>query len=165
MQIGKWAIWIKFHNDIERELKRFGTFEEIRDFASKAAENMARIAACIHVFVFGPTGRISKDLAINACKISLWYLNEARRILCLYHKTQVEEDAETLLNWFIEKGYQDNDIKAADLLRYGPNQLRDKKRRDVALKLLIEHRCILQTGSPINKAVLKLHPKAGEILK
>jgi hypothetical protein len=50
-------------------------------------------------------------------------------------------------------------------LRYGPNQLRDKKRRDAALKLLVEHRCISATGTPINKAVLKLHPKAGEVLK
>jgi hypothetical protein len=52
-----------------------------------------------------------------------------------------------------------------DLLRYGPNQLRDKKRRDAALKLLIEHRCINATGTPLNKAVLKLHPKAGEALE
>jgi len=157
-------IWVDFYNETEQELRPFGEFVDIKDFTSKIAENLARIAACLHVFEYGPRGNISEDIMTRSAAIALWYLKEARRIMGLFTRTPVEEDAENLLRWLILKKYNDKDFKAAELLRYAPNHLRDRKRRDAALELLIQHRYVIADGTSINRAVLRLHPLAEENL-
>ena len=47
--------WITFHDDIERELRRGGELVDIRDVASKSADNAARLAALFQVFEHGPS--------------------------------------------------------------------------------------------------------------
>ena len=56
------AQWIKFHDDVERELAPGGEMTETRDVASKAADNVARLAALFHLFEQGsPTGQIGSE--------------------------------------------------------------------------------------------------------
>ena len=45
------AAWVEFHNTIERELVSRGELYDVRDVASKAADNVARLAALFHVFI------------------------------------------------------------------------------------------------------------------
>ena len=51
------AHWISSYNAIESELASTGDFASIRDAASKAADNIARMAAVMHIFEYGPEGR------------------------------------------------------------------------------------------------------------
>ena len=53
--------WIKFHDAVERELGPGGAMGEVRDVASKAADNVARLAALFHVYAYGPTGSADND--------------------------------------------------------------------------------------------------------
>ena len=53
---------------------------EIKDFASKAAENAARLAALFHLFS-GKIGDISTEDMEQAITLTHWYLCEARRLL------------------------------------------------------------------------------------
>lgn len=156
--------WEDFYNETEKKLGPFGEFVDIKDWTSKIAENMSRIAACLHVIVSGTEGLISEETALRASKIAYWYLKEARRVMGLYTRTQTEEDAETLIRWLLQKGYQEKEFRAAELLRYAPNHLRDRRRRDAALEFLVEHRFIISSGMPLSKVALKLHPKAEEVL-
>jgi len=52
------AAWVKFHDDIERELRSGGDLYDVRDVARKTADNAAHIAALFHVFEHGPGGAI-----------------------------------------------------------------------------------------------------------
>lgn len=71
--------WICFYNEIENRKIDDGLYSDIRDFASKAAENIARLAALFHIFEHGD-GDICEDCVIKAKNIVKWYLNEEKRL-------------------------------------------------------------------------------------
>ena len=50
--------WIRFHDEIERELGARGALRSVRDVAAKAAENVARLAALFHVLEHGASGTL-----------------------------------------------------------------------------------------------------------
>ena len=52
-----------------------GTLSDFRDYASKVAENMARVASLLHYFN-GNDGDISLSAVEDAVKITTWYVNE-----------------------------------------------------------------------------------------
>jgi putative DNA primase/helicase len=51
------AVWVRFHDAIETELAEGRKLHEVRDVASKAADNVARLATLFHTFE-GRTGSI-----------------------------------------------------------------------------------------------------------
>ena len=77
------AVWRRFYDNAERELAQGGELTDVRDVASKAGENCARIAALFHLFENGPCGRIQVDHVAAAIKLMTWHLFEARRLLAV----------------------------------------------------------------------------------
>ena len=75
------AEWIRFHDEVERELGARGALRGVRDVAAKAAENAARLAALFHVLEHGASGTIAAEEIRAAACIVGWHLNEARRLL------------------------------------------------------------------------------------
>lgn len=75
------AAWVNFHNQVEVELKAGGEMTDARDVASKAADNVARLAALFHLYEWQSEGAISKDLVERAIAIVTWHLYEAKRFL------------------------------------------------------------------------------------
>ncbi|WP_411726872.1 YfjI family protein [Methyloglobulus sp.] len=72
--------WVAFHDAIESDLSANGELYDVRDCASKIADNAVRIAAIFHVYdtqVFA--GQISKDHFDGASRIAAWHLSESRR--------------------------------------------------------------------------------------
>ncbi len=70
--------WIEFHDRIEKQLAVGGNYQDVRDVASKIADNAARLAALIHVFE-GNEGPISKNAFDGAEAIVQWHLDESCR--------------------------------------------------------------------------------------
>ena len=66
--------WIRFHDDVEQELQIGKSMDDVRDIASKTADNAARIAASFHVFEGGETSKISEETLDSAKSIALWHL-------------------------------------------------------------------------------------------
>lgn len=128
--------WVEFHDAVELQLRPAGEFALMKDFASKTAEQAARIAAIFHVMQYGPSGIIDRGTMAAACQIALWYLAEARRILGMTARADEVEDAQILLGWLRDRA-EPPSIK--DVLRLGPARLRDSKRRDTAIRLLTDH--------------------------
>ena len=78
---GARAEWIRFHDQVERELGARGKFRAVRDVAAKAAENVARLAALFHVLEHGPAGTIGSEAMAATGQIVAWHLTEAQRLL------------------------------------------------------------------------------------
>jgi putative DNA primase/helicase len=72
------AAWVTFHDSVERKLASGGELYDVRDVASKTADNTARLAALFHLFE-GAGGAIGVEAIESASRITAWHLNEARR--------------------------------------------------------------------------------------
>ena len=73
--------WINFHNEVERALSHDGDLSDLRDVASKAADNVARIAALFHLFDGSEKDSIHAEFIEAAGAIVEWHLYEAKRFL------------------------------------------------------------------------------------
>lgn len=72
--------WLEFYNKVESEMGILGALSNFKDYASKMAENMARIAALLHYFN-GDEGDISLLTTEAAVEISAWYVDEYIRLV------------------------------------------------------------------------------------
>jgi putative DNA primase/helicase len=152
-------IWRAYHDEVEAELKESGDFFEVRDFASKSAEQAARIAGCFHIWLgYGPEELLSAELMNRAKTIAAWYLMETLRVMNVRSAPQELSDAERLLAWMIEKGereYQRNTI--AKTGPYAMQKYRD--RRDAAICELVKAKIIREVKTGNNAVVYQLNPK------
>jgi hypothetical protein len=146
--------WTGYHDAIESELSRAGEFGDIPDIGSKIAENAARMAGMFHVVVHGPEGDVGNQLMKGAISVVSWHLGEARRVIGANQRPEDIADAELLLDWMLG---QAKPIDPRAILRLGPSRLRDRKRRDAALKALADKYWVFESGNP---ARLILNPKA-----
>jgi hypothetical protein len=153
-------LWIAYFNKVEEGLKPGGEFTEVRDFASKNAEQAVRISGVIHVFNYGPEGEIQPDTMEQSINLAEWYLHEAKRIFVTAGLPVEFKNAFILQNWI--KNYcqmsQLSQLSQRIVLKEGPNQLRDKQIRDNALKILEEHGSVILITEG-KKKIIKVNPK------
>ncbi|WP_448684462.1 YfjI family protein, partial [Enterobacter cloacae] len=71
--------WLEFYNKVESEMGLLGFLSDFKDYASKMAENMARLAALLHYFS-GDEGDISIAAVKAAVDIMAWYIEEYIRL-------------------------------------------------------------------------------------
>jgi len=127
-------IWITFFNQVETGLKSQGIWHDINDFASKAAENAARLAALFHLFS-GATGDIQAESIEQAIAIIQWHLQETRRLLAPFPAETQYADAEKLMNWLLLKKLRETTPRAIQQ----SSPIRQRVRRDNAISVLVEH--------------------------
>lgn len=130
--------WIEFHDAIEAKLTGTGELREVRDVASKTADNAARLAALFHFFEHGAKGEISADTLVSAGAIVAWHLNEARRFLGEFSLPPEMADAGRLDAWLIDhcKRERVGVVSTRQAQQFGP--LRDKQRLTAALTELAD---------------------------
>lgn len=124
-------VWREYHDQIEHELRPLGDFSAVKDFAAKSAENATRIAGCLHLFQ-GQHGTINAATMQSGANLARWYLGEALRLMDLLDEPQSKADARLLDAWLEEAG----SCPAWKVLHSGPNQIRDKARRNAAIDVL-----------------------------
>jgi hypothetical protein len=129
-------IWRQLHDDIEHQLGRRGEFSELPDFGAKAAEQAARIACVMHVFEHGPAGEIGPGAMLAGARLAIWHLAETRRIFATIGQAGEAADAQLLLEWLQDQAEAPT---LRDILRLGPYRIRDKRRRDAAIAMLVDH--------------------------
>lgn len=132
------AAWIEFHDHIESELVSSGDLYDIRDIASKSADNAARMAALFQVFKHGLHSSIELPCFEAASSIVAWHLNESRRFYGELALPKELADAVRLDKWLIEHCRQ-KDITSLNknhVRQYGP--LRDGMRLNVAITELVD---------------------------
>ncbi|WP_296942263.1 DUF3987 domain-containing protein [uncultured Massilia sp.] len=156
-------VWITFHDEIEVQLDDDGELRDVRDVASKIADNAARLAALFHV-VAGATGDIDDNTMRNACRIARWHLNESRRLLNT-PATPAASKAKRLNDWLVTKFKQQDIVKMSftDIQHNGPAGMRKKEDLNPVLDILVElGRVKMTVGAPrmvhVNPALLKEGP-------
>jgi putative DNA primase/helicase len=129
--------WIEYHNAIEGELASGGELYDVRDVASKSADNAARLAALFQIFE-GTGGAIGVDAFESASRIAAWHLNESRRFFGELALPAELADAVRLDTWLIAYCRRERThlVPIAKLQQGGPGGLRSKATIETALREL-----------------------------
>lgn len=129
--------WVEYHDTIERELASGGGLYDVRDVASKSADNAARLAALFQMFEHG-TGVVSVDCFESASLITAWHLHEARRFFGELALPAELADAVRLDHWLIDYCRRERveTVNKRYLRQHGP--VRDGARLDSAIMELGE---------------------------
>ncbi|WP_164549376.1 YfjI family protein [Tsuneonella rigui] len=143
--------WIRFHDEVEEKQGPEQEYANIRDVASKAADNAARLACCFHVFSGDPSMSIGLVSMVGACRLMRWYLDEAVRFAHSAGAAPELADAQLLEEWLVARVRAQPKQSAAVLVavnevrKKGPNRLRQahSRRLDDALELLSDHHRVL----------------------
>lgn len=131
------ALWVDCHNSIEAELAGGGDLYDVRDVASKTADNIARLAALFHM-MSGEVGAIGYKAMEGACKLGAWHLHESRRFFGEFALPVELADAARLESWLISycKREHVQFVGKSTALQYGP--LRTKSSIEPAITELVD---------------------------
>ncbi|OLE07876.1 MULTISPECIES: YfjI family protein [Delftia] len=136
--------WVAFFNHIESRLDpQFGRLSPIKDFAAKAAEHAARMAA-IFEMAQGYAQTISEDSVQRAIAIIEWYLREFDHLFAKStEEKSIEKHAEKILVWMHSKspltGFGDRrTFTRREIQQSGPRP-RDPESVSVVLQYLLTH--------------------------
>ena len=132
------AAWIEYHDAIESELASGGELYDVRDVASKSADNAARLATLFQIFE-GGGGTIGADAFERASCITAWHLSEARRFFGELALPVELANAARLDKWLIEHCQRERTMEVGKryVRQHGP--LRDGASLDAAIHELAEH--------------------------
>ncbi|WP_299196123.1 YfjI family protein [uncultured Amphritea sp.] len=140
------ALWFRLANEIERQMQPGGRFAECPDHASKLADNVARVAALIHIFeeYDGDISESSLRMAIEMC--SAFSINFQQ---VMVQPPQDIVDSHQLSAWFNEQRQFNNRVLPYNYVRqYAPSPLRNKHRLRAAIDILLARNeiCLFHNG-------------------
>ena len=144
--------WIAFFNDIESGINKEHHWKSIPDFASKAAENVARLSALFHLFQ-SKTGDITVESVEQASKIIHWHLLEAKRIFTPAHSQENHQEAQKMLAWLKTRSI--TQTSSRQIQQFG--NFRNKSKREQAIGILLEHNYLAE-ATENGKRVLFVNP-------
>jgi len=133
------ALWVEYHNEVETRLALGGDYADVRDVASKSADNAARLAALFHIFEHGGGGAIGPDEMASGCMVAAWHLEESRRFFGELALPKEISDAVRVIQFAKEycRCQHTGEVSTRTLQQLGP--VRDKARLSAALLVLKEH--------------------------
>jgi len=110
----------------------------VTPYASKSAEQAARIAAVLTLWGDPGAVTVADNTMKDAITLAQFYLSEAVRLADAAVVSDKIEQAETLRCWLLES-WPDDEIIPNDIMRCGPNSLRETDRVKDAMKILANH--------------------------
>src|SRR5262249_2109074 len=111
------------------------------DVASKAGDNIARLAAVLHLFGHGPAGLIGLRSVESAANIVSWHLYVAKGLFAPFTMSREAANAATLDRWLIDRALMEgvSSFPTRTILNGGPNITRRREDFDKALEILKQH--------------------------
>jgi putative DNA primase/helicase len=151
------AAWVAFHDAIESELASGGELYDVRDVASKSADNAARLGALFQIFEHGMGGAVGLDCFESASRIAAWHLHESRRFFGELALPAELADAARLDSWLIEYCKREGThlVPTREAQRLGP--IRDKEKLAASLRELEEFDRVRVTHEGRRKTI-KVNP-------
>ncbi|GAB3355459.1 MULTISPECIES: YfjI family protein [Giesbergeria] len=122
------TLWVAFYNAVEAQQADGQELEQARAFASKAAEQAARIAAIIALFN-NPQAVAVDVLAMDgAIGLVNFYLTEHVRLMGTGKQAQTDKRLRALWDWMQEQGAI---VQQKDILQRCPNPIRKLKAQGI----------------------------------
>lgn len=147
------ALLVAFADAIEGAQAPGGDLAHITGTASKAAEQAARIAGVLTLWrdLHAPAVE-GRDMA-DAIYLAQFYLTEASRLASAATISAEIDRAEALRRWLLE-GWPEADVLVRDVVRLGPNPLRESPKARAALGILEKHGWLvaLEAGTVVRGA-------------
>lgn len=151
------AAWVAFHDAVEGQLVSGGELYDVKDVASKAADNAARLAALFHVFEGANERPISGETMERGIHLATWHLGESRRFFGELALPATLSQAMRLDGWLVEY-CQRNRVTAVTknhARQFGP--LRDGLQLDSAIREL-EELCRVRLNKDQRPASIQVNP-------
>ncbi len=108
-----------FADDVERRQARGGDYEDVRAFASKAAEQAARLAGVLTLYEDHEAATVPVGRMENGIDLAWFYLDEARRVTTASAISEETKRLEQLRRWLVDRWDQPC-ISATDAAQSGP---------------------------------------------
>ncbi|GAB2533581.1 YfjI family protein [Simplicispira piscis] len=121
--------WHDISASYELQMQPNGIFNDMKDFASKAAENIARVAAVLHAFETDDSDEISDEVLIAANNLVAWHGEQYRSVLTSTNLLEEKQRRiDELYNWIASTMMSRNwnHLLCSYLMQYGPNFARKK---------------------------------------
>ena len=131
----------RHYEEVEAAQAPFCEFSEVRAFASKSAEQAARIAGVLTLFGDIDAQEVSAETMKQATTLALYYLREAVRLFGASAISEEARQVDLLLRWLQHR--DEGDFIIADIVQYGPNTLRDTKRAKALVGTLCSHGAVV----------------------
>ena len=147
------ALLVAFSDAIEAAQAPGGDLAHITGTASKAAEQAARIAGVLTLWRDLEAVKVEgRDMA-DAIDLAQYYLSEASRLASAATVSAEIDRAEALRRWLLES-WAEAEIMVRDVVRLGPNPLRESPKARAALGILEKHGWLvpLEAGAVVRGA-------------
>ena len=133
------ALWIQFHDALDKDSKIGHKLHLIQPFACKGAEHSIRLAGILCSVATDDNEEISGNIMRDAITLVSWYVKEWLRIkeACSEDNTS---DAQLLLKWLKERKV--NSFISKDVYQKGPKPLRSAGIAHGAIDELVAHNII-----------------------
>ena len=147
------ALLVAFSDEIEAAQAPGGDLAHITGTASKAAEQAARIAGVLTLWRDLEAPKVeARDMA-DAIYLAQFYLSEASRLASAALVSTEIDRAEALRKWLLES-WPHPEIMVREVVRLGPNALRESPKARAALGILEKHGWLvpLEAGTVVRGA-------------
>lgn len=158
------ALWA-YYVDTETAQQAGGSLEGLTAYASKTAEQAARIAGVLTLWENLAAREIQIGMMKNGIRLARFYLGEAKRLAEAAEISLETESAERLRVWLCESwpsiaatnNRNPQYILPRDIVRFGPGSMRETKTVGQLINILARHRWLtpLDHGSVIDGAARK----------
>lgn len=128
----------QYYENTEREQVHDGELAHVRPYASKSAEQAARIAGVLTLWENQNAHEVQAATMAQGISLAQFYLSEASRLADAAMVSIEIERAELLRIWLLDN-WHEPEILPREIMQYGPNSLRESPKMKAALALLIEH--------------------------
>jgi hypothetical protein len=132
------VLLVNFSDTIEAAQASRGTLSHITGTASKVAEQAARIAGVLTLWADLDACEVQTNVMADAITVAQFYLSEASRLASAATVSAEIARAEALRKWLLES-WAKAEIMVRDVVRLGPNPLRESPKARAALGILERH--------------------------
>jgi len=115
-----------------------GEFAHIRPYASKSAEQAARIAGVLTLWENKDAKVVNPEAMANGIALARYYLSEAHRLADAALISVKIEQAELLRMWLMHTWFEP-EVLLSNVMQKGPNSLRESPTAKAAIAILVEH--------------------------
>lgn len=142
---------IGFSDSVELAQAPGGDMETVRGFASKSAEQAARIAGVLELWRDLESGAVGAQAMAWGIELARFYLLEAQRLAGAAVLSTEISAAEALRHWMLSESWGKPWLTLREVVRLGPNRLRESPAAKKAMQVLVEHGWLtaLESGAVI----------------